>query len=274
MAEPKMILNNPNSNTEAQLEALHSLECGCEEFYNSCHSKANGKFCSSKDGKGGKNPVKGAGRILRETKANAQQRKASPDLRKTTTSIQGTVLKTVLNFVNPLGGVGAVAHLPKLRALQKADISKFKSEDLQFLRQQLIKDQSRNMVSLVVNAATLDAIGVGYISWRAKRTPPQISRIESELNKRNVKFDSIVNSLWAFASEDSLPSLAQEIATARKQIADGTLPKPTRKPSAKELKEYKDWLNDLKSDPDAGLTPTMVRSMKDSLEKYEKMVKS
>lgn len=292
-------MNNPDPaarKDELAAQVAGAMACSCEEFYNTCHGKG-GLFCETGGkggggGKGGKTSGKKvSGKVIidnkslteraarnigvrvAQTKKDLAQRNASPDLKRTTTGLSETVAKAVISATIPLvGGGRTMVMTPKLLTLENTDISKFSTADLKFVHKRLVRDQSLMKTSLMINALQYDPIGIAYTAWRAKRTPAQIERFESELTKRHATpKDSgqglALEEISTLAVKERFPTLAEEIIIAKKRIADGDLPEET-KLSAPEIEDLRLWLKGFPKDDEAGLTTAMVKSMRDSLDKY------
>lgn len=254
-----------------------------EEFFNKCHGDG-GKFCGGPSGSGSNkkgpgtrkpDPVGYLKQGVKARKDSLKQQHNSAAYRKVTTGV-------VRGLISP-GPIGT----PKLRKIAKTDLSKLTDKDLTTLDQALKFDQRHtnlahtlSWIPTPVQVAKNTFVpvpsfaGIGYTNWRAKRNPAQQERIARELTKRKAHSNlamaaSVDNEYNVFAvGEMNLPTLAQEIAAAKKQYEDGKAPK-VRTVSAEDRKAVLDWLNELKADPEAGLTNAMVKEMKMAIAKSD-----
>lgn len=244
------------------MAALQASANGVEEFFNKCHGEG-GKFCggpsSSGRGPGTRTPapidyIKST--VGSQAKTAGARAKGSKELKSVTTSVARSYL---------IGQSGYAT--PKLNKLAKADLSKFSTEDLTTIHGRLQADQRMWNAGHTAGWATLNPIMIGYANWRTKRNPVQQTRIEGELKKRKVKLESsaVIQDyvIQTFAGEPTgTLTLAQEIAGAKKMIAEGN----TIKVPGLSDADKKAVIASLQVDDDAGLTAAMVADMKKSIE--------
>lgn len=264
MTEPKMILNGQDDVARRRMakkilsDRIETNDQTIEEFFNKCHDDG-GKFCGDSGGGGSsKGPITGKftpsisynQNRIQTAKAIKARRKVSKPVKDVTVGPLGAVLPN-----NTYASV-------KIKKLQKANLSKFSNDDLVAINNRLKSDYqyfNRIPIPLTVDPVEIaiaipDMVSYLAISkWKKKRIPKQITRIETQLKKRNVKFsvfalgavdDSIVD-------EDNLPTFEEEIAAVKKEFESKSPSTGQPKtPSTEVIKFIAEFLDRMEGDDD------------------------
>jgi len=259
-----------------------------EEFFNKCHDEG-GRFCG--EGTGGRRPHP-VGYIKQRAKTaigTAKGRSKSGEVSRVTTG----ALRRILGGSTAYGSV-------KIKRLSKTNLRNFTDRDLNTIKDQLKSDQRRynlmhnNLLGGLAYAAAAGAKGagaagvsgpagallglaggvtgaavwLGLVRYKTKRIPGQIDRIDRELAARKSGGGSLsgVTVDFATGTDTNLPTLAQEIAQAKKDIESGNLPKvKASKPTADDLDELEKFIGAMKVDPEEGITSSVLKGLKDGL---------
>ena len=261
-----------------------------EEFFNKCHDEG-GRFCGGATGTGrgpGTHipaPIDYVKQQVREKAKITGKRASSAPLSHVTTSPVRRLFDIVsggLGF-NP-SGFGTV----KIRRLQKANLSEFGTKDLKVLKTRLQASQRQynnmNTMGWAMAAAAggtaagkgtraaspflaaSAAYSIGLSRWKTRRIPAQIERVDRALAKRSkLSSDYIELAL----EDENLPTLAQEIAAAKKEIESKNFPKVS-KLSPEGLKEVEQLLSDVDEDDD--MTSEQIKGVKEALASYKQFV--
>lgn len=246
--DPKITVygSNPVKN-----ELAARVASAVDEFYNQCHDKG-GKFCPT-PGKGSSGGV--SGKIAGIPKGAIKSKAiALPNRRQQS--------RNFARVTNRLG-------LPKMETLAASNLKGFSNKDLHALKTGLRVYQGRLAIMHVVSVARLSPLGLAHAALALRETGIQVNRINKALKGKSGQLsliEDVVEELdvWLveFAAGKPL-TIAEEISVAKKQVAEGNLPK-VRKPSEKNVEDLLTWLED---GDELGLTAEVAKRIKAELQK-------
>ena len=236
-----------------------------EEFYNQCHGE-DGKFCGD--------AVRGNLKIgSKEIKDPVGDIKRFGEL---FIGLPGQSSLKAHAFAKRSLGRYSLAELCRFHTQFEADAKNLKTARKTAYLGIATIPLNTNRLFIAASSVTRSSIVIGFTVWRGLAIKKQMDRIDATVNGRKEKSSSAGRTKAAKLGLDGTEafadnatgldrSLIEEIKKAQKQLDEGGVEK-VGKPTKQELLDAQKYINDLRVDPEEGISQFIIDALKITVE--------